>query len=158
MDAPTRPKMTIDELAAQVGGESFVSRWFVIDQKRIDAFAEITEDRQFIHVDPEAARATPFGGPIAHGFLTLSMLSAMAQDSRPQVEGVAMGVNYGFDRIRFLAPVPAGARVRGRFKLAGATRRSAREWLMTHEVSVEIEGSEKPALAAQWLTMYVLEG
>ncbi len=148
--------MTIEELAARVGGEPFVSRWFVIDQARIDAFAEITEDRQFIHVDPQAARATPFGGPIAHGFLTLAMLSAFAQDARPKVAGVAMGVNYGFDRLRFLAPVPAGARVRGSFKLVGATRRSEREWLMSHEVTVEIEGAEKPALAAQWLTMYVM--
>ena len=116
--------MTIEELAARVGGEPFVSRWFVIDQARIDAFAEITEDRQFIHVDPQAARATPFGGTIAHGFLTLAMLSAFAQDARPKVSGVAMGVNYGFDRLRFLAPVPAGARMRGRFKLVGAMRRS----------------------------------
>ncbi len=84
------------------------------------------------------------------------MLSAFAQDARPKVAGVAMGVNYGFDRLRFLAPVPAGARVRGRFKLVGAMRRSEREWLMSHEVTVEIEGAEKPALAAQWLTMYVM--
>jgi acyl dehydratase len=156
MHGAARQQMTIEELAARVGGEPFVSRWFVIDQARIDAFAEITEDRQFIHVDPQAARATPFGGPIAHGFLTLAMLSAFAQDARPKVAGVAMGVNYGFDRLRFLAPVPAGARVRGRFKLVGAMRRSEREWLMSHEVTVEIEGAEKPALAAQWLTMYVM--
>lgn len=154
-----RPRqMTIEDLAASVGGEPFVSRWFLIDQPRIDAFAEITEDRQFIHVDPEAARATPFGGPIAHGFLTLAMLSAMAADARPKISGVAMGVNYGFDRLRFLAPVPAGARVRGRFKLVGAMQRSQREWLLSHEVTVEIEGAEKPALAAQWLTMYVMAG
>jgi acyl dehydratase len=156
MHGAARQQMTIEELAARVGGEPFVSRWFVIDQARIDAFAEITEDRQFIHVDPQAARATPFGGPIAHGFLTLAMLSAFAQDARPKVAGVAMGVNYGFDRLRFLAPVPAGARVRGCFKLVGAMRRSEREWLMSHEVTVEIEGAEKPALAAQWLTMYVM--
>jgi acyl dehydratase len=150
--------MTIGDLAARVGGEAFVSRWFMIDQPRIDAFAEITEDRQFIHVDPEAARATPFGGPIAHGFLTLAMLSAFANDALPQVSGVSMGVNYGFDRLRFLAPVPAGARVRGRFKLVGAMRRSEREWLLSHEATVEIEGAEKPALAAQWLTLYVTAG
>ncbi len=152
-----RPQQTtIEDLAASVGGEPFVSRWFVIDQARIDAFADVTEDRQFIHVDPQAARATPFGGPIAHGFLTLSMLSALAIDARPKISGVAMGVNYGFDRLRFLAPVPAGARVRGRFKLVGATHRSPREWLLSHEVTVEIEGTEKPALAAQWLTMVVM--
>lgn len=158
MDARVRPEISIDELAARAGGEPFVSRWFVIDQARIDAFAEITEDRQFIHVDPERARATPFGGPIAHGFLTLSMLSAMGADALPEIRGRAMGVNYGFDRIRFLAPVPAGARVRGHFKLASATRRGEREWLMTYEASVEIEGGAKPALAAQWLTMSAMAG
>jgi acyl dehydratase len=150
------PRMTIEDLAARVGGEPFVSRWFLVDQARIDAFAEITEDRQFIHVDPEAARSTPFGGPIAHGFLTLSMLSAMGMDAFPAVSGVAMGVNYGFDKLRFLSPVPAGARVRGRFKLTGATLRSEREWLISVDVTVEIEGAPKPALAAQWLTMRVM--
>ncbi len=153
-----KPKISIDELAARVGGEPFVSRWFLIDQKRIDAFADITEDWQFIHVDPEAARATPFGGPIAHGFLTLSMLSAFAMDALPGISGVAMSVNYGFDRLRFLAPVPAGAKVRGSFKLASATRRSEREWLISYDVTVEIDGAPKPALAAQWLTMQVTAG
>ena len=156
MSGAAMPMMSIDDLAARVGGEPFVSRWFVIDQPRIDAFAEITEDRQFIHIDPERARATPFGGPIAHGFLTLSMLSAMGEDAIPRIVGVAMGVNYGFDKLRFLSPVPAGARVRGSFKLIGATRRGEREWLMTKEVTVEIEGASKPALAALWLTMYVM--
>jgi acyl dehydratase len=158
MDDIARRRISVDDLAARVGGEPFVSRWFVIDQARIDAFAEITEDRQFIHVDPVAARATPFGGPIAHGFLTLSMLSALAKDALPEITGVAMGVNYGFDRLRFLSPVPAGARVRGRFTLAEATMRSARERLNTYEVTVEIEGAQKPALAARWLTMMVLAG
>ncbi len=153
-----RQAMTIEELAARVGGEPFVSRWFLIDQPRIDAFAEVTEDRQFIHVDPQAARATPFGGTIAHGFLTLAMLSAFAKDALPEVAGVAMGVNYGFDRLRFLAPVPAGARLRGSFKLVGAMPRSEREWLLSYEVTVEIEGAQKPALAAQWLTMVVMAG
>jgi len=153
-----RQATTIEELAARVGGEPFASRWFVIDQPRIDAFAEATEDRQFIHVDPEAARATPFGGTVAHGFLTLAMLSAFAYDALPEIAGVAMGVNYGFDRLRFLAPVRAGARLRGRFKLVGAMQRSPREWLMSYETSVEIEGTEKPALAAQWLTMVVMKG
>jgi acyl dehydratase len=156
MDEFAKPAMSIEELAARVGGEPFVSRWFLIDQARIDAFAAITEDRQFIHVDPEAARSTPFGGPIAHGFLTLSMLSAMGMDALPAVSGVAMGVNYGFDKLRFLSPVPAGARVRGRFALTGATRRSQLEWLISVDVTVEIEGAPKPALAAQWLTMRVM--
>src|SRR5580692_7213184 len=121
MDDLSKPRsITIDELIALAGSETGVSRWFTIDQKRIDAFAEITEDRQFIHIDPEAARATPFGGTIAHGFLTLAMLSAMAKDALPPLAGVALGVNYGLDRLRFLTPVKAGARVRGRFALTEA--------------------------------------
>ncbi len=158
MHGAMRRQMTIEDFIARVGGEAFVSRWFTIDQPRIDAFAEVTEDRQFVHVDPAAARATPFGGTIAHGFLTLAMLSAFANDALPEIAGAAMGVNYGFDRLRFLAPVPAGARVRGRFELVGAMRRSDREWLTSYEASVEIEGQQKPALAAQWLTMIVMAG
>ena len=116
----------------------------------------MTEDWQFIHVDPVAAKATPFGGTIAHGFLTLSMLSAIAYDALPRVEGLAMGVNYGFDRVRFVTPVRAGARVRGRFKLVGATRRSPTELQAINAVTVEIEGGDKPAMIAQWLSLYVL--
>ena len=144
--------IAIADLAARVGGAPFVSRWFLIDQPRIDAFAVVSEDRQFIHVDPVAAEATPFGGTIAHGFLTLAMLSAMANDALPPVAGLAVSVNYGFDRVRFLAPVKAGAQVRGVFALREATRR---EWLMRYETTVEIEGADKLALVAQWLTMLV---
>jgi acyl dehydratase len=158
MDATNpRPGIAIEALAALAGSETGVSRWITIDQKRIDAFAEVTEDWQFIHVDPEAARASPFGGTIAHGFLTLSMLSALAIDALPAVEGLAMGVNYGFDKLRFLTPVPAGARIRGRFRLDSVTKRSPTEFLGRHLVTVEIEGIAKPALAAEWLTLYVLQ-
>jgi acyl dehydratase len=150
-----RAPLALDEFVALAGGAPFVSRWFVVDQARLDAFAEVTEDRQFIHTDPEAARATPFGGTIAHGFLTLALLSAMAQDALPPLTGVAMRVNYGFDRLRFLTPVKADARVRGRFALIEAARRSPREWLMRYDTNVEIEGGERPALAALWLTMAV---
>jgi acyl dehydratase len=143
------------ELAAMVG-QSFVSRWMTVDQERIDAFAKVTEDEQFIHVDAERAAATVFGGTVAHGFLTLSLLSAMAYGALPKIEGAAHGVNYGFDRVRFVRPVPSGSRVRGRFTLRAATLRSAREWQLTYDVSVEIEGGEKPALAATWLTMQVM--
>jgi len=152
----TRPTITIEHLQAKIGAETGVSRWFEISQARIDAFAEVTEDRQFIHVDPVAAKATPFGGAIAHGFLTLSMLSAIAYDALPRVEGLAMGVNYGFDKVRFVAPVHAGARIRGRFKLEALTRRSLSELQAINAVTVEIEGSDKPALVAQWLSLYVL--
>lgn len=140
------------DLPGMIGHET-VSRWIEIDQKRIDEFAETTEDRQFIHIDPEAAEQTPFGGTIAHGFLTLSLMSAMTYDANPPLEGVVMGVNYGFDKLRFLAPVPAGSRVRGRFKLMAADDKGGGRWLIKHEVTVEIEGSDKPALICEWLGM-----
>jgi acyl dehydratase len=153
---PLLPRVSLQRLQELIGSEIGVSRWFEISQARINAFAEITEDMQFIHIDPAAAGATPFGGPVAHGFLTLSMLSAMAYDAVPRVEGVAMGVNYGFDKVRFVAPVRAGARIRGRFKLMAVTQRSSSEWQMRNAVEVEIEGAPKPALIAEWLSMFVL--
>jgi len=143
------------ELAALVGRD-FVSRWLNVDQARIDAFARVTEDEQFIHVDPEKARDTVFGGTVAHGFLTLSLLSAMAYSALPRIEGAAHGVNYGFDRVRFVRPVPSGSRVRGHFTLRAVTPRSGREWQLSYDVSVEVEGTQKPALAAIWLTMQVM--
>jgi acyl dehydratase len=149
------PKIPAAELAGRVG-QVFHSHWFVVDQERIDAFAKVTEDEQFIHVDPVEAAATPFGGTVAHGFLTLSMLSPMAYSALPRIEGIAMGVNYGFERVRFLHPVRSGSRVRARFTLAAVNQRSAREWQLTYDVSVEIEGAAKPALAATWLTMQVV--
>ena len=113
---PSRPKTTRGDIQSSVGKEIGVSRWIAIDQSRIDAFGKLTEDLYFIHMDPERAKKeTPFGGAIAHGFLTLSMLSAMAYDALPDLEGRTMGMNYGFDKIRFLSPVPAGSRVRAHF-------------------------------------------
>jgi acyl dehydratase len=148
-------KVPAADLATLVG-QSFVSRWMTVDQARIDAFAKVTEDELFIHVDPERARETQFGGTIAHGFLTLSLLSAMAYSALPRIEGAVHGVNYGFDRVRFVRPVPSGSRVRGRFTLKALTPRSPKERQLTYEVSVEIEGVEKPALVATWLTMQVM--
>jgi acyl dehydratase len=148
---------TVEVLKSRIGQEIGMSAWHRLNQERIDAFANVTEDRQFIHVDPERASAeAPFGGTIAHGFLTLSMLAVMGQEALPRIEGRAMGINYGFDRVRFLAPVPAGARVRGRFVLADVTMRSPREVLLRYDVSVEVENQSKPALVAEWLTMTVL--
>ena len=145
------------DLQSLVGQEVGLSRWISVDQARIDAFARITEDEQFIHVDPEAARTTPFGGTIAHGFLTLSLASAMSYDAVAPLDGVVMGVNYGFDKLRFLAPVPAGSKVRGRFKLLSAEDKGAQDgvtrWLLKHELTVEIEDGDKPALIAEWLSM-----
>ena len=144
------------ELQGLIGREVGVSRWFEVTQARIDAFADCTEDRQFIHVDPERASATPFGGTIAHGFLTLSLASAMSYDAVAPLEGVAMGVNYGFDKLRFLAPVLAGSQVRGRFRLLSAEDKGGGRWLLKHEVTVEIDGAEKPALIAEWLGMQIV--
>lgn len=144
------------ELQALIGQEVGVSRWFEVGQARIDAFADCTEDRQFIHVDPEAAQATPFGGTIAHGFLTLSLASAMSYDAVAPLDGLTMGINYGFDRLRFLAPVPAGSRVRGRFRLLSAEDKGGGRWLLKHELTVEIEGADKPALVGEWLGMQVV--
>lgn len=144
------------DLPGLIGTEIGVSRWFTLDQARIDAFADITEDRQFIHIDPELAKQTPFGGTIAHGFLTVSLLSAMTYDAVPPLEGVTMGVNYGFDKLRFIAPVPSGSSIRGRFKLLSAEDKGNGRWLLKHEVTVEIEGLEKPALIAEWLGMQMV--
>ena len=144
-------KVPADELKAMVG-RSFVSRWLTVDQERIDAFAKVTEDEQFIHVDPERAkRETAFGTTIAHGFLTMSLMSIMSYEVMPVIEGTAMGVNYGFDKLRFISPVRSGSRVRGRFTLAEATLRKPTELLSRTNVAVEIEGEAKPALVADWI-------
>jgi acyl dehydratase len=145
------PIASIEEISAKVGSEVGVSDWITIDQARIDAFADVTEDPQFIHVDPEAAARTPFGGTIAHGFPTLSLLSRMAADAMPRPEGVKMGVNYGFERVRFMAPVRSGKRVRGRFRLVRFEEKRPGQWQFVHEVTVEIEGEDKPALVAEWI-------
>jgi acyl dehydratase len=147
------PAATLDDISARIGEEVGVSDWILIDQARIDAFAEVTEDRQFIHVDPEAAARTPFGGTVAHGFLTLSLLSRMAADAMLRPEAVKMGVNYGFDRVRFMAPVRSGKRVRGRFVLTAFDEKRPGQYQFVHKVTVEIEGEDKPALVADWIGM-----
>jgi acyl dehydratase len=145
------PIASIEEIRTRIGSEIGVSGWILVDQERIDTFAEVTEDRQFIHVDPEAAAKTPFGGTIAHGFLTLSLLSRMAEDALLRPGEIRMGVNYGFERVRFLSPVRAGKRVRGRFRLLRFEEQRANQWQFAHEVTVEIEGEDKPALIAEWI-------
>ena len=143
----------VQELRAHVGKEIGHSDWILIDQARIDSFADATEDRQFIHVDPQLAAASPFGGTIAHGFLTMSMLSAMAYSALPPIIGTTMSVNYGLNSLRFLAPVRSGQRVRGRFVLKDVSNRAANQWQSTLGVTIEIEGEAKPALVAEWLTL-----
>jgi acyl dehydratase len=145
------PIATLDEIRSRVGAEVGVSSWIEIDQGRIDTFADATEDHQFIHVDPEAAAAAGLGGTIAHGFLSLALLSRMAAEATLVPDGLKMALNYGFDRIRFLAPVRSGKRVRGRFTLDSIEEKAPGQWLMRHSVTVEIEGESKPALSAQWL-------
>jgi acyl dehydratase len=147
-----RGAIPVAEIKAMVGKEIGVSDWLEVNQEKINAFADITEDWQFIHVDPERAARTPFGSTIAHGFLTLSLLSAMAMDAVPHLENTAMGVNYGFDKIRFLSPVAAGARIRGRFKVISADELKPGELTLKYRVDVEIEGRERPALTAEWIS------
>ncbi len=148
-----RAEIDAAKLESMIGQDVGVSDWALIDQKMINAFADVTYDPYFIHTDPERAKKeTQLGGSIAHGFLTLSMLSAMAYDALPDIRGRTMGMNYGFDRIRFLSPVPSGSRIRGRFKIADVQRKPG-QVVVKYAVTVEIEGQEKPALAAEWLTI-----
>ena len=149
------PIATLAEIESRMGEEVGVSDWIMLDQPRIEAFAEATEDRQFIHVDPASAAQTPFGGTIAHGFLTLSLLSRMAAEAMLVPDVIKMIVNYGLDRVRFLAPVRSGKRVRGRFTLDSVEQKAPGQLLMRHLVTVEVEGEEKPALTATWLTLLV---
>ena len=145
------PLATFDEIRSKAGHEVGVSSWIVVDQARIDAFADATEDRQFIHTDPAAAAQTVFGGTIAHGFLSLSLLSRMGAEAMLVPDSLRMAINYGLDRVRFLAPVKAGSRVRGRFTLDSVEEKAPGQILMRHIVTVEIEGEDKPALTAVWL-------
>jgi acyl dehydratase len=145
------PATSLDNIRSRIGSEVGVSSWLTMGQDRINEFAEATEDRQFIHTDPEAAAQTPFGGTIGHGFLTLSMLSRMAAEGMLVPGNSKMAVNYGLDRVRFIAPVRSGKRIRGRFRLDSIEEKAPGQLLLRHTVTVEIEGEEKPALTAEWL-------
>ncbi len=145
------------EFEALVGKEMGVSQWYDITQEQIDQFVTCTHDHQFIHVDPEAAAKTPFGGTIAHGFLTLSLASRFAYDCFPMLPGQVMGINYGMNKLRFLMPVRAGARLRGRFTLQKVTKRSATDLLRENLLTIEIEGEKTPALVAEWLGLAIFE-
>ena len=145
------------EIDSVIGQEVGVSDWITIDQDRINKFAEATLDDQFIHTDPEKAAKTPFGTTIAHGFLTLALLPAMGGDVIPKLDGHLMSVNYGFEKLRFLSPVPAGSRVRGHFTLSSLDVRKPGEVTLLWEVSIEIEGREKPAVYAEWINRRYLK-
>ena len=142
-----------EELKEYIGKETGVSEWFEIDQDRINAFADATLDHQFIHVDPEAAAISPFGTTIAHGFLTLSLLSHLCEHTGLMVEGIKMGVNYGMNKVRFLTPVKVGSKVRARMTLLDIVEKGPGQFLLTTNITVDIEGIDKPALIAEWLTM-----
>lgn len=151
-----KPPVALADYPALVGTEVGVSDWITLDQGMIDRFADLTGDRQFIHVDPVAAARTPLGGTVVHGFLTLSLLGALGPQIIPPVAGTAMGFNYGFNRLRFVAPVRSGRRVRARLTLAAFDPKGPGQYLSTFAVTVEIEGESKPALLADWLTLSVL--
>jgi acyl dehydratase len=146
--------VSLVEYRSLIGTEVGLSSWIAIDQARINAFALTTLDSQSIHVDPEAAKSSVFGGTIAHGFLTLSLLSAMAQEALPQIESAKTGVNYGINSLRFVAPVRSGKRVRGRFVLVAVSDRSPGVVQATLGVQVEIENEPKPAVVAEWLVLF----
>ena len=153
-----KPPISLAAYQGMVGSEIGVSSWHLIDQNRINVYADVIEDHQFIHVDPERAKKeTPFGTTVAHGFLTMSLLSIMSYEVMPVIAGTTMGVNYGFDKLRFISPVRSGSRVRGRFTLAEAKLRKDKELQSRTSVTVEIEGEDKPALIADWIGLIYFE-
>jgi acyl dehydratase len=155
MEGPIRA-MAWDRLVERVGTDLGASAWITITQQMVDAFADATDDHYFLHIDPVRAAVPPFTGTIAHGFFTLSLLAPMAYQVCPYVEGARYPLNYGFNRVRFVAPVPVRSRVRGRFVLRQAEVISAEQRQTMYEATVEIEAAPRPALVAEWLTRYVM--
>lgn len=149
--------VNVGELSNYIGTEVGVTDWIEIDQDRINKFADATGDHQYIHIDPERAAQTPFGTTIAHGFLTLSLLSMLSsKNGGIKLENSVMGINYGLDKVRFINPVKVDNKIRARFQLVSADEKKPKHYLMKHTVTVEIEGEEKPALIAEWLGMTVI--
>lgn len=147
--------MNAQELAGKVGENIGTSEWIEMSQDKINMFAEATGDHQFIHVNEEAAKMTPFGGTIAHGFMTLSMIPALgAASDMPKLDGIKMAVNYGGNKTRFIAPVRSGKRIRGHWKLTEMVEKRPGQWQQTCEITIEIEGEDKPALICEWMTLY----
>lgn len=146
--------MPAEELVGRIGEETGTSDWLVIDQERIDAFADATMDHQFIHVDPEAAAQTPFGSTIAHGFLTLSLTIPMMMETTVAPDGIVMAINYGTDKVRFIEPVKVDSRIRARTRLVDVTEKGPGRWLLKNEITVEIEGVDRPALVVEALTLF----
>lgn len=149
--------VSVDQLDDYIGKEVGVTDWLTIDQDRINKFADATGDHQYIHVDPQRAAETPFGTTIAHGFLTLSLMSMLSsQNGAIKLDNAVMGINYGLDKVRFINPVKVGSNIRARFELVSADEKKPKHYLMKHNVTIDIEGEEKPALIAQWLGMTVV--
>lgn len=146
-----------EALSALVGTELGVSGWYEIDQQRVDDFADVTEDHQFIHVDPDKASETVFGGTIAHGFLTLSLLVHLCLGFVPRLKSRRLMLNYGFDRIRFVSPVKVGKRIRARGRLAEVAEKNPGQFLLALDVEIEIDGEDKPALVARWLSLHAVD-
>ncbi len=156
MDQAVQKPVSFRDLQSRIGEVLGASPWLTVDQPMIDAFAEVTLDRQYIHIDPVRAAKTPFGGTIAHGFLTVSLLSHFSQQVVPRLADVAMSINYGFDRLRFVSPVRVGSEIRGSFVLAAIEQQSQNRFLMRLAATVEIKGESKPALSADWLSVQIL--
>lgn len=153
-----KAEQALELLKKLEGTEEGVGEWFVVDQERINAFAEVTVDDQYIHTNPERAKATPFGTTIAHGFLTLSLISHLTQTiprDPAAFKGAVMGINYGFEKVRFISPVKVDSRIRARSELTQAHLKDPNTVQVTRKVTVEIEGEEKPACVAEWLTLIV---
>ncbi len=149
--------MSPQELQAKIGETIGTSEWFEVSQERINQFAEATGDFQFIHIDAEKAKLTPFGGTFAHGFLTLSLIPVLtAQSDCPRIDGIKMAVNYGGNKTRFLSPVRSGSRVRAHFKLLSLEEKRPGQWQQSNEITIEIEGSDKPALMCEWITQFFI--
>jgi acyl dehydratase len=158
MDMFRRPPVSLEEMQSFVGAEIGVSDWRSVTQEMIDKFADATDDHQFIHVDPtRAASETRFGGTIAHGFLTLSLLSTMAFEALPPLHRTEISINQGFERMRFVAPVKTGARIRARFVPARVHARPSHWVEISYDVTMEIENQTKPALTLHWLTLSKIE-
>jgi len=147
---------TIDDFRSHVGQEIGVSDWIPVEQERIDRFADLTEDWAFVHVDAERARAAGLDGTIAHGFLTIALIATTVPTGLPRMTGVTMGFNYGFERLRLIAPVPSGGRIRSRFAVKECRERGPGEWAIHYDVTMEIEGKDRPALVAEWIIYYRL--
>lgn len=150
-------KIKKEQLNEYVGQEIAVTDWLTVDQNMINQFAELTLDRQFIHIDPVRAKNTPFGGTIAHGLLTLSLVAYFVEKSEFNVEGFLVRVNYGFDKVRFLSPVPSGSRLRSRIKLLSAEEKRPGQLMLHIEVTSEVEGSSRPAMVAEYLELRLAE-